>query len=109
VYEEMWHMEESALWDWLEDRVGMNGLAYPVNSELSNADGSKRARKQKEGLLKGKGRDMAEKVKGMSEREVDWAIDRTEDKLRVLKGVVEKAKSLREADSEEKASESGDV
>lgn len=73
AYEEMWRSEESELWKWLEDRVGMDHLRN---------------------VAMGEERAVRDKLKDerMAAREVDHAIRVTEERLRVLKGVVEKEK-----------------
>ncbi|KAG0650563.1 hypothetical protein D0Z07_3195 [Hyphodiscus hymeniophilus] len=75
AYEEIWRREESELWDWLEERVGMERLR-----EASRNTGERR--------------NVEDKLKDekMEERELDAAIRVTEEKLKVLKGVVEKKK-----------------
>jgi hypothetical protein len=75
AYEEIWRREESELWDWLEERVGMERIR-----ERSNDVGERKA--------------MEDKVKDerMEERELDAAIRVTEERLKVLKGVVDKKK-----------------
>jgi len=73
AYEEIWKREESELWEWLEERVGMDRL-----HDVAAGD-----RK----LVKNRLRD--DKMVG---REVDHAIKVTEEKLRVLKSVVAKDK-----------------
>lgn len=77
AYEEMWRREDSELWDWLEERVGMDRL------HNDNAGVRKRAMEPK---------TVEENMRAtrMGEREVKEAIRVTEDKLRVLKGVMEK-------------------
>jgi hypothetical protein len=76
AYEEIWRREESELWEWLEDRVGMDRLRdvskMPIEAQ-----------------------DMAERLKDerMEEREMDHAIRVTEEKLKVLKKTVEKRKA----------------
>lgn len=77
AYEEMWRREESELWEWLEERVGMERLS-------SGAPASHPRQKVVEP------RTMEEKVREdrMDEREVKEAIRITEEKLRVLKSVV---------------------
>ena len=75
AYEEIWRREESQLWDWLEERVGMEQLR-----EASRNPGE---RKHIEDKLK---------EEKMEERELDAAIRVTEEKLKLLKGVVEKKK-----------------
>jgi len=75
AYEEIWRREESELWDWLEERVGMERL-----------------REQK---TPGERKNMEDKLREerMEERELDAAIRVTEEKLGILKGVVEKKKA----------------
>jgi hypothetical protein len=84
AYEEMWRSEESELWKWLEDRVGMDHLR-------DVAVGEERAVKDKL------------KDERMAAREVDHAIKVTEERLRVLKGVVEKEKGKKTKPSKEDA------
>ncbi|KAK2616372.1 hypothetical protein QQS21_000613 [Conoideocrella luteorostrata] len=77
AYEEMWRRQDSELWEWLEERVGMDRLNHdqPV--------GRKRAIEH---------RTVEEKLREerMDEREVKEAIRVTEEKLRVLREVVGK-------------------
>ena len=89
AYEEIWRREESDLWDWLEERVGMQGVAYP---ESSDREAVVQARRQREQSLRSKGlRSKLEDLK-MSEREVDHAIKMTEQKLAVLKRAIQERK-----------------
>ena len=74
AYEEIWRREESELWDWLEERVGME--------QLRERGGGER-----------KGMEERLRDERMEKRELDTAIRVTEEKLKVLKGVVEKKKS----------------
>ena len=88
AYEEIWRREESDLWDWLEERVGMQGVAYPE----SDREAVIQARRQREQSLRSKGlRSKLEDLK-MSEREVDHAIKVTEQKLAVLKRAIQERK-----------------
>ncbi|KAK6958006.1 hypothetical protein Daesc_000799 [Daldinia eschscholtzii] len=80
AYDEIWRREESDLWDWLEDRVGlhrMNEGAMPVRKRVMEP------------------RTVEEKLREerMNEREVEEAIKVTEEKLRVLKSVVDRKKT----------------
>ena len=73
AYEEIWRREESDLWDWLEERVGLHRLnegAMPI---------PKRAVEP---------RTFEEKIREerMNEREIEEAIRITEEKLQLLKG-----------------------
>jgi hypothetical protein len=84
AYEEIWRREESELWEWLEDRVGMDKL-------------------RDVGKMPVEAQNMEERLKNerMEERELDNAIRVTEEKLNVLKKTVEKRKA--ESAGKEKA------
>lgn len=84
AYEEMWGREESELWGWLEERVGLERL----NGEPNAAMGGSGSKKKKQ--LAPDPRVIQEKMREdrMSEREILEAIRVTEEKLRLLKGVV---------------------
>jgi len=73
AYEEIWRREESELWEWLEERVGMERLRDVASGE--------------EKVLKERLRN-----EHLEAKEVDHAIKVTEERLRVLKEVVEKDK-----------------
>ena len=93
AYEEIWRKEESDLWDWLEERVGMQSVAYPGSSDQ---EAVAEARRQRERSLRNKGlRSKLEDVK-MSEREVDHAIRVTEEKLAVLKRAIQEKRGVQE-------------
>lgn len=91
AYEEIWQREESDLWDWLEERVGMQGIAYPASG--SDQEVVAQARRQRESTLKGNGMRKALADVKMSEREIDHAIRTTEERLDVLKRVVNEKKA----------------
>ena len=103
AYEEIWRKEESDLWDWLEERVGMQGLAYPG---AGDREAVAQARRQREQTLRSKGlRSKLADVK-MSEREVNHAIRVTEEKLGILKRVVQEKKGVQdEMDSPSQATD----
>lgn len=92
AYEEIWRREESSLWDWLEERIGMESIAYPTSSKESDHEAVNRARKQREQSLKH--RDMDAKIadESMNEREFAHAIKVTEERLEELKRAVQKKK-----------------
>ena len=91
AYEEIWRREESDLWDWLEERVSMQGVAYPDSSDRETVA---KARRQREQNLKDKAmRSKLADVK-MSERAVDHAIKVTEERLGVLKRAVQEKKGV---------------
>jgi hypothetical protein len=82
VYEEIWRREESELWEWLEARVGLERLA-----QVSKSPDGEVSPEMKRGL--------EERLRGedASDREVETAMRVTEEKLKVLKNVVENKKS----------------
>lgn len=77
AYEEMWRREESELWEWLEERVGMDRLG---SGELHTRKRVLEPRTVEEKL----------REEHMDEREIKEAIRITEEKLYILKSVVEK-------------------
>ena len=82
TYEELWRTEEEALWTWLEDRVGMDeGLIFPKDIGRGNADTSREAQAARSRALNGQRQG---KNRNMGEREVEWAIKVTEEKLKQL-------------------------
>ncbi|KAI1635154.1 hypothetical protein F4809DRAFT_465762 [Biscogniauxia mediterranea] len=75
AYEEIWRREETELWDWLEERVGMQRMnegAMPIRKRAVEP------------------RTMEDKLREerMNEREVEEAIKVTEEKLQVLRSVM---------------------
>lgn len=93
AYEEIWRREESELWDWLEDRVGLQD-GVPISRQgYSGHDSDKRNRQK---LLKVK--SMGKKLRDLSEDrfsqvQVDDALRVTEERLEALKVAVEHRKS----------------
>lgn len=77
AYEEMWRREDTELWDWLEERVGLDRL---------HVDSPVPRKKPMEP------RSVEEKLREerMDEREVEEAIKVTEEKLKVLRDVMGK-------------------
>ena len=104
AYEEIWRREESGLWDWLEDRIGMQGIVSPSSSSSSDQAALKTVRKQRENSLKGLGRQAALADEVMSDREMDHAIKVTEERLEDLKLAVQKRRRLKEVQRSGEAS-----
>lgn len=77
AYEEMWRREESELWEWLEERVGID--------RLSSGESLPRKKVVEPRTVEEKLREDR-----MDEREIKEAIRITEEKLQVLKSVVDK-------------------
>ncbi|KAK5128029.1 hypothetical protein LTR85_005146 [Meristemomyces frigidus] len=83
AYEEMWRRDESELWDWLEDRVGLDHLYAPsLNKDQQDRQTTLNAR------------TMAKKLDAerMSDRQMDDAIRVTEERLGALKDAVSRKK-----------------
>lgn len=83
AYEEIWRREESELWDWLDDRIGMDRLRDVGNMRAEKQHVDERLRDER-----------------METREVEAALRVTEEKLRVLKHTLEKKKNLLEEGKE---------
>lgn len=75
AYDEMWRREESELWEWLEERVGLDRLGSA-------------------GAARPGARAMEERLgEGWADaREADEALRVTEEKLRVLRGAMARAR-----------------
>lgn len=81
AYAEIWRREESQLWEWLEERVGMDDLHFQP-SMLNSAAADEKFRSTKDKLRDEK----------LSHREMETAIRTTEEKLAALKKMVERGK-----------------
>ena len=96
AYDEIWRREESDLWDWLEERISMEGIAYPASSGNPDQKAVKKARSQREKSLR-EGTQARLAAESMKEREVEHAIKVTEERLQELKGAVQRKKDSRDA------------
>jgi hypothetical protein len=83
AYEEMWRTEESELWKWLEERVGLDGAA-PVFLGPQGEQG------RKERLAKQRVKEMEQRLvsEEMSERQMMEAIKTTKERLEALEEAV---------------------
>lgn len=79
AFEEVWRREESDLWDWLEERVGLH--------RMHEGEAPIRKRVVEPGSIEEKMREDR-----MNERDIDEAIRITNEKLHVLKEVHDKKK-----------------
>ncbi|KAL6718756.1 hypothetical protein ACLMJK_002990 [Lecanora helva] len=102
AYEEVWRREESDLWSWLEERIGMQGLAYA--NDNNDREAFAKARKVREDSLKGKGVKKGLAEVRMSDKDIDHAISVTEEKLGVLKRSVQELRGLQRKDELEESS-----
>ncbi|KAI9659469.1 MAG: hypothetical protein M1821_001727 [Bathelium mastoideum] len=84
AYEEIWRREESALWEWLEERVGLDGVSG-VGWEKKEGKG-----------VGGRSRAMGKVLQSekMSERQMDEAIRVTELRLGELKEAVNRKRGV---------------
>ena len=83
AYDEMWRREESDLWDWLEERTGLEGGSF-IKKDARKGNALKSS--------PGNGREAPSSSDKMTEREIDNAIKVTEERLRSLKEMIEKGK-----------------
>ncbi|KAL4788110.1 hypothetical protein BJX76DRAFT_353665 [Aspergillus varians] len=89
AYEEMWRKEESELWNWLEDRVGLDGVAIPTVNRQPEPRITRSGRKsQSERELKD---SLSEET--LSDREMDHAIRTTRERLDTLERILSKRRS----------------
>ena len=87
AYEEIWRREESHLWDWLEDRVGLDNIYAPGSAGSSKLDRQRVLASRK----------MGKQLDGerMNERQMDDAIRVTEERLLALKDAVARKKGAK--------------
>ncbi|OOQ91213.1 GRAM domain protein [Penicillium brasilianum] len=94
AYEEMWRREESELWNWLEDRVGMDGMAFPVlHHRTAEAQASRRSSR----VSPADERDLIARLREeqVSDREMDHAIRTTRQRLDILEQMMSNRKAER--------------
>ncbi|CAG8920335.1 unnamed protein product [Penicillium salamii] len=89
AYEEMWRREETELWNWLEDRVGMDGMVFPNAYRAPEPHPSRRSSGSASNERELASRLRDEKV---SDREMDHAIRTTRQRLDVLEEMMSKRK-----------------
>jgi hypothetical protein len=100
TYEEMWRREESELWTWLEDRVGMDGMVFPnVATHRSSGSPSGRRSSRFHGADE---RELTARLREerVSDREMDHAIRTTRQRLDVLEEMISKNKERLVVDEE---------
>ncbi|KAL8772745.1 MAG: hypothetical protein Q9209_002090 [Squamulea sp. 1 TL-2023] len=89
AYEEIWRTEESELWKWLENRMGMQEISNLASSERKSPS---EIRAQRGRYLQSQGFKAKMAEESMNEREVDNAVRMTEEKLAALKEAVRQKK-----------------
>lgn len=96
AYEEIWRREESNVWDWLEERIGMEGLIYTAPGSASAADDEsdraavRKARTRRERSWRDRDLQTKQQEERMSETEFANAIRATGERLEALKAAVQK-------------------
>ncbi|KAJ5343244.1 uncharacterized protein N7506_003068 [Penicillium brevicompactum] len=96
AYEEMWRREETELWNWIEDRVGMDGMVFPNAYRSPEPHPSRRS----SGSSAANERELASRLREekVSDREMDHAIRTTRQRLDVLEEMMSKRKVQWDAD-----------
>ena len=100
AYEAIWQKEEADLWDWLEQRVSMHAAdAATLAGRDKSSEGDQEAFVKAKTLKDTAGAGVKRTLESlrMGGREIEEAIKVTEERLKVLKGVVGEEKRLKEA------------
>ena len=107
AYEEMWQKEESESWNWLEQRVGLEGLALGDKAGTGKSTDAKEDPKvrlrQRQKILGGKDIQAKLREESMGKREIEDAVRVTQERLHVLQDVVESRKRKQGVDGMVKA------
>ncbi|KAL9617525.1 MAG: hypothetical protein Q9160_007683 [Pyrenula sp. 1 TL-2023] len=105
AYEAMWRKEESELWGWLEDRIGFDTII--LEEKASSGKGVKtktkekqkhQALKERQKILKGKDVEVKLREEKMGQREMENMVRIADERLDVLKSVLDRRKTNDEAD-----------
>ncbi|KAI6877980.1 hypothetical protein KC360_g8905 [Hortaea werneckii] len=86
AYEELWRREESELWDWLEDRVGLDHMYAPDNA----------IREGRQKVLNARGMGRRLEDESMNEHQMDEAVRITEERLTALKEAMARKRAKRQ-------------
>lgn len=90
AYEEMWRREESELWTWLEDRVGMEGMVFPTAWKQSEFQSRHTQHRKVQGERELAGKLHEDKL---SDREMNYAIRTTRERLDTLEDILKERKT----------------
>lgn len=99
AYEEIWRKEENSLWDWLEERIGMEGVAYPT-SRAVDQEAFQKARNQREQSLKNRRFEAVMVDETIDEREFAQAIRAMEQRLDELKLAVKRTEESKQKEED---------
>ncbi|KAJ5573590.1 uncharacterized protein N7459_008017 [Penicillium hispanicum] len=99
AYEEMWRREESELWNWLEDRTGMDGMVFPT---LQYRTPEPHASRRSSNVKAADERELAARLREerVSDREMGHAIRTTRQRLDILEQMMNNRKAQYNTDSE---------
>lgn len=92
AYDEMWRREESELWNWLEDRVGMDGMVFPsLHHRMPETHADRRSFR----VNAADERDLVARLRDekISDREMDHAIRTTRQRLETLEEIMNKRRA----------------
>jgi hypothetical protein len=92
AYEEMWRGEESELWQWLEDRVGLDGSVPDFLTGVPGGAEKRETKKRKESLARQKAIEMEKRLvdEEMGDRQMIEAIRVTKERLKTLEDAVKR-------------------
>lgn len=95
VYEDVWRREESDLWEWLQERAGIDGSV--LRSSLMNEDDKRKEEKQRlkerQKLLKSKDMQSRLREENKSMKEMEEAVRVTQERLDSLRKALEGQKN----------------
>ncbi|KAK5941630.1 hypothetical protein PMZ80_005579 [Knufia obscura] len=93
-YDDLWRREESDLWDWLQDRAGVDGsmIRDKLQDEPSQGKESKQKLKQRQKLLKSKDMQTKLREEKRSMKEMEEAVRVTQERLESLQKALERQK-----------------
>ncbi|KAI9793673.1 MAG: hypothetical protein M1816_007568 [Peltula sp. TS41687] len=93
AYEEIWRKEENGLWEWLDERVGVERFA---SARKNGQSVDTKQQQQQQRIKYGSGAELEAKVaeEAMSERQIEEAIRVTQETLDELKRIVKGRKKM---------------
>ncbi|KAJ9664309.1 hypothetical protein H2198_000238 [Neophaeococcomyces mojaviensis] len=95
VYDDLWRREESELWEWLQDRAGVDGslLRDRLKDQASLDKDSKQKAKQRQRLLRSKDIQIKLGEEKKSRKEMEEAVRVTQERLDMLQRALEKQRN----------------
>lgn len=95
AYDDLWQKEEHDLWDWLQDRAGIDGsvLRDAMRESAGSEKESKQKSKQRQKLLKSKDVQTRLREEKKSREEMEEALKITQERLEFLQRSIERQKN----------------